>query len=76
MGNPIRYIGEKVRYYRCGPGWMFGTVTEVHPPEKAGDGWTLEYATVFFPGRQSVYGGYATETTRIASFLLERCQLQ
>lgn len=66
-GNPVRFVGEQVRYYRYGNGWMFGTVRDV----RVADG--LELATVFFPGSNSRYTPYPTETTEIAGFLLERC---
>jgi hypothetical protein len=65
----VRYIGERVRYYRSGTGWMFGTVRYVRVV--AG----LELATVYFPPYASWwgYGSHASETVEVLASLLEGC---
>ena len=65
----VRYIGERVRYFRRGSGWMFGTVRLV----RVMDG--VELATVYFPPYTSYwgYGSYAAETVEVPAFLLEGC---
>jgi hypothetical protein len=65
----VRYIGERVRYYRSGTGWMIGTVRSM----RVVDG--LELATVYFPPYASWwgYGSHPAETMEVPEFLLERC---
>jgi hypothetical protein len=65
----VRYIGEQVRYYRRGTGWMFGTVESV----QVVDG--LELATVYFPPYASFwgYGSHPAQTVELPAFQLEQC---